>query len=70
MILNSIISVNTFARTYDFIEQREVYPQKESIIRSIGFIRFIIFLFAVEYFFNNSKKFLAVSVEVTELSIR
>ena len=56
LILNSIISTNIFY-TFDYIERHEVYPQKESLIRSIGFIRFIIFLFAVEYFFNNSKKF-------------
>ena len=56
LILNSIISTNIF-HTFDYIEQHIVYPQKESIIRSIGFIRFIIFLFAVEYFFINSKKF-------------
>jgi len=56
LILNSIISTNIF-HTFDYIERHEVYPQKESLIRSIGFIRFIIFLFAVEYFFTNSKKF-------------
>ena len=30
--------------------------RSDSIIRSVGFIRFIIFLFAVQYFFFNSKK--------------
>ena len=56
LIFNSTISTNIFTSTFDFIKQHEVYPQKESIIRSIGFIRFVIFLFAVQYFFTNSKK--------------
>ncbi len=56
LILNSIISANSITSGFDFIEQHKVYPQKESTIRSIGFIRFVIFLFAVQYFFNNSKK--------------
>ena len=56
LIFNSTISTNIFTSTFDFIEQHEIYPQKESIIRSIGFIRFVIFLFAVQYFFTNSKK--------------
>ena len=56
LILNSIISINTSTSIFDFIEGHEVYPQIESIIRSIGFIRFVIFLFAVQYFFVNSKK--------------
>ena len=56
LILNSIIATNIFTNTFDFIEQHEVYPQKESIIRSVSFIRFVIFVFAVQYFFINSKK--------------
>jgi len=32
------------------------FPQNESIIRSIGFIKFVILIFAVQYFFTNSKK--------------
>ena len=56
LILNSIISINTATNVFDYIEGHEVYPQIESIIRSIGFIRFVIFLFAVQYFFVNSKK--------------
>ena len=42
--------------SFDFIEHHNVYPQRESVIRSVGFIRFIIFLFAVQYYFSNSKK--------------
>jgi len=41
----------------DAITQKKVFPEKESIIRSVGFIRFVIFLFAVQYFFINLKKF-------------
>ena len=56
LILNSIFSANVITSTFDYIEQHKVYPQKDSVIRSIGFIRFVIFLFAVQYFFTNSKK--------------
>jgi O-antigen ligase len=55
LILNSTIST-TLTISFDFIEQHKVYPQKESTIRSVGFIRFVIFLFAVQYFFINLKK--------------
>jgi O-antigen ligase len=55
LILNSAIST-TLTLSFDFIEQHKVYPQKESVIRSVGFIRFVIFLFAVQYFFINLKK--------------
>ena len=58
LILNSIIAANIITSTFDYIEQHVVYPQKDSIVRSIGFIRFVIFLFAVQYFFTSSKKFL------------
>ena len=56
LILNSIISENYAASVFDTIRKKTVYPQNESIIRSVGFIRFVIFLFAVQYFFINSKK--------------
>ena len=58
LILNSIISENYAAgeNVFDTIRNKIVYPQNESIIRSVGFIRFVIFLFAVQYFFTNSKK--------------
>ena len=58
LILNSTISANLITSTFDYITKQNVYPQQESIIRSVGFIRFIIFLFAVQYFFINSKKFI------------
>ena len=56
LILNSIISENFAASAFDAIRKEIVYPQNESITRSVGFIRFVIFLFAVQYFFINSKK--------------
>jgi len=56
LILNSIISENYATSVFDTIRKETVYPQNESIIRSVGFIRFVIFLFAVQYFFTNSKK--------------
>ena len=61
LIFNSIISTNiintiTITNTFDTIRNEIIFPRKESIIRSIGFIRFIIFLFAFEYFFIHSKK--------------
>jgi len=56
LILNSMISDNYAANVFDTIRKEIVYPQNDSITRSVGFIRFIIFLFAVQYFFFNSKK--------------
>ena len=58
LILNSIISENYAGgdNVFDSIRNKIVNPQNESIIRSVGFIRFVIFLFAVQYFFINSKK--------------
>jgi len=56
LVLNSAISFNTPASVFDSIEGREVYPKKESIIRSVSFLRFVIFLFAFKYVFANSKK--------------
>ena len=41
---------------FDTITKKAIYPQKESIIRSVAFIKFVIFLFDVQYFFTNSKK--------------
>jgi len=55
LVINSIISENV-AAGFDIIIEEIVYPENDSIIRSVGFIRFIIFLFAVQYFFFNSKK--------------
>ena len=55
LVINSIISEN-LASSFDVIRKEIVYPKNDSIIRSVGFIRFIIFLFAVQYFFFNSKK--------------
>ena len=56
LVINSIISENVAASLFDPIRKEIVYPKNDSIIRSVGFIRFIIFLFAVQYFFFNSKK--------------
>ena len=56
LIVNSIFSSNVTLSTFDFITHKTVFPQKESIIRSVGFIRFVVFLFAVQYFFIHSKK--------------
>ena len=55
LVINSITSENP-GSGFDITIKEMVYPQKDSIIRSVGFIRFIIFLFAVQYFFFNSKK--------------
>jgi len=55
LVINSIISEN-IAPSFDPIRKEIVYPEGDSLIRSVGFIRFIIFLFAVQYFFFNSKK--------------
>jgi len=57
LVINSIISEN-IASGFDVIRKEIVYPENDSLIRSVGFIRFIIFLFAVQYFFFNSKKIL------------
>lgn len=46
----------SIAETFDYITKQVVYPQKESLTRSLGFIRFVIFLFAMQHFFINSKK--------------
>ena len=56
LVINSIISENVAESLLDTIRKEIVYPKNDSIIRSVGFIRFIIFLFAVQYFFFNSKK--------------
>ena len=56
LVINSIISENVAASLFDPVRKEIVYPKNDSIIRSVGFIRFIIFLFAVQYFFFNSKK--------------
>jgi len=56
LIINSIPSENIAASLFDPIRKEIVYPKNDSIVRSVGFIRFIIFLFAVQYFFFNSKK--------------
>ena len=50
------ISENVAVSLFDSIRKEIVYPKNDSIIRSVGFIRFIIFLFAVQYLFFNSKK--------------
>ena len=56
LVINSIISENIDVSLFDPIRKEIVYPKNDSIIRSVGFLRFIIFLFAVQYFFFNSKK--------------
>ena len=56
LVINSIFSENVAESFFDTIRKEIVYPKNDSIIRSVGFIRFIIFLFAVQYFFFNSKK--------------
>ena len=58
LIFNSIISDNYASSAFDAIRKEIVYPQNESIIRSVNFIRFVIFLYAVQYFLINSKKVL------------
>ena len=56
LVINSAISENFLSSFFDPIRKEIVYPEIDSIIRSVGFIRFIIFLFAVQYFFINLKK--------------
>ena len=56
LVINSAISENVAVSLFDPIRKEIVYPKNDSIIRSVGFIRFIIFLFAVQYLFFNSKK--------------
>jgi len=56
LVINSAISENVAVSLFDPIRKEIVYPKNDSIIRSVGFIRFIVFLFAVQYFFFNSKK--------------
>ena len=56
LVINSIISENVVGSLYDAHLKEIINPDRDSIIRSVGFIRFIIFLFAVQYFFFNSKK--------------
>jgi hypothetical protein len=56
LVINSIFSENGAETFFDTIRKEIVNPKNDSIIRSVGFIRFIIFLFAVQYFFFNSKK--------------
>ena len=55
LIFNSIISENYAPSVFDTIRKEIIYPQNESIIRSVSFIRFVIFLYAVQYFLINSK---------------
>ncbi len=56
LVINSIISENVTESLFDPIRKEIVYPKNDSIMRSVGFIRFIIYLFAVQYFFFSSKK--------------
>jgi hypothetical protein len=56
LVINSIFSDNGAETFFDTIRKEIVNPKNDSIIRSVGFIRFIIFLFAVQYFFFNTKK--------------
>ena len=56
LVINSIFSDNGAETFFDTIRKEIVNPKNDSIIRSVGFIKFIIFLFAVQYFFFNSKK--------------
>jgi len=56
LILNSVTSTDTARNFFDHIEGHEAYSQIESIKRSLGFIKFVIFLFAVQFFFVKSKK--------------
>ncbi len=55
-MLNSAISINTTRNFFDHIEGHEIHSQIDSIKRSVTFIKFVIFLFAVQYFFVNSQK--------------
>jgi len=56
LVINSVISENVAVSLFDPIRNKIVYPGNDSIIRSVGFIRFVVFLFAVQYFFINLKK--------------
>ena len=56
LILNSVTSTDTARNFFDHIEGREAYSQIESIESSLSFIKFVIFLFAVQFFFVKSKK--------------
>jgi len=57
LVINSVVSENyETIGVFDTIRKEIVWPETDSIIRSVGFIRFIILLFAVQYFFFNSKK--------------
>jgi hypothetical protein len=56
LVINSVISENVDVNFFDTIRKEIVYPKNDSIIRSVGLIRFIIFLFAVQNFFFKSKK--------------
>ena len=56
LMLNSAISINTTRNFFDHIEGHEIYSQIDSIKRSVAFIKFVIFLFAVQYLFIISKK--------------
>ena len=56
LILNSVISIDTTRNFFDHIEGHEAYSQIDSLKRSLTFIKFVIFLFAVQYFFFKSKK--------------
>jgi len=55
LVINSIISEN-LTGGFDITRKEIIHPQEEIITRSVGFVRYIIFLFAVQYFFFNSKK--------------
>ena len=56
LILNSLVSTDTARNFFDHIEGHEAYSQIDSIKRSLTFIKFVIFLFAVQFFFVKSKK--------------
>ena len=56
LIINSVFLSNQIINGIDAITDKNVFPQKESITRSIGFLRFVIFVFAAQYFFVNLKK--------------
>ena len=51
LILNSVTSTDTARNIFDHIVGHETYSQIHSIKRSLAFIKFVIFLFAVQFFF-------------------
>jgi hypothetical protein len=54
LVINSIISEN-LVESFDFVRKKIIYPQKDSAIRSVGFIRFVIFYLRFNIFSSTQK---------------